>query len=117
VDTVRSQLAEVAAGSRFLLQGGDCAERFADCTAAAVEAKLRILQQMSLVLTWGARVPTLRIGRLAGQFSKPRSSDTEDVDGGMCGCEGVWGVVIEWGWGVRSSAADVRDVAISFPVL
>jgi len=81
VDELRSQLAEVAQGKRFLLQGGDCAERFQDVSADSIEKKLRILLQMSLVLTWGARVPTLRVARMAGQFAKPRSKDTELVDG------------------------------------
>jgi 3-deoxy-7-phosphoheptulonate synthase len=81
VDALRTQLAEVAAGTRFLLQGGDCAERFVDCAADPIEKKLRILLQMSLVLTWGARIPTLRIARMAGQFAKPRSKDTEVVEG------------------------------------
>ena len=81
VDLLRSQLAEVASGTRFLLQGGDCAERFVDCSAEPIEQKLKILLQMSLVLTWGARMPTLRIARMAGQFAKPRSKDTEVVDG------------------------------------
>lgn len=83
VEDLRQQLAEVAAGRRFLLQGGDCAERFQDCAAEPIERKLRILLQMSLVLTWGARVPTLRVARMAGQFAKPRSKDTEVV----CGAE------------------------------
>lgn len=78
---VRAQLAEVAQGKRFLLQGGDCAERFVDCSSEPIEKKLKILLQMSLILTWGARIPTLRIGRIAGQFAKPRSSPTEVVDG------------------------------------
>jgi 3-deoxy-7-phosphoheptulonate synthase len=77
----RNQLAEVALGKRFLLQGGDCAERFQDCAADSIDKKLRILLQMSLVLTWGARVPTLRVARMAGQFAKPRSKDTEVIDG------------------------------------
>jgi 3-deoxy-7-phosphoheptulonate synthase len=77
VDRLRSALAEVAAGRRFLLQGGDCAERFMDCAAEPIEKKLKILLQMSLVLTWGARMPTLRVARMAGQFSKPRSKETE----------------------------------------
>lgn len=81
---VRAQLAEVALGKRFLLQGGDCAERFVDCSAAPIEKKLKILLQMSLILTWGARIPTLRIGRIAGQFAKPRSSPVETVDGSEC---------------------------------
>lgn len=82
VDALRSQLAEVAEGKRFLLQGGDCAERFVDCSAEPIEQKLRILLQMSLVLTWGARIPTLRIARMAGQFSKPRSKDVETLADG-----------------------------------
>ena len=62
-------------------QGGDCAERFADCNSDAIEQKLKIMLQMSLVLTWGARVPTVRVARMAGQFAKPRSKATELVDG------------------------------------
>lgn len=81
VEDLRAQLAEVACGKRFLLQGGDCAERFQDCCSESIEKQLRILLQMSLVLTWGARVPTLRVARMAGQFAKPRSKDTEVVDG------------------------------------
>lgn len=81
VDALRAHLAEAARGKAFLLQGGDCAERFADCTKTAIEAKLKILLQMSLVLTWGARIPVIRVGRMAGQFAKPRSNDTETIDG------------------------------------
>lgn len=81
VTNLRAQLAEVAQGKRFLLQGGDCAERFLDCKADSIEKKLRIMMQMSLVLTWGARVPTVRMGRMAGQFAKPRSKPFEEVDG------------------------------------
>ena len=81
VDTLRKHLAKAARGEAFLLQGGDCAERFVDCRKAAIEAKLKILLQMSLVLTWGARIPVIRVGRMAGQYAKPRSSDTETVDG------------------------------------
>lgn len=81
VDRLRTQLAEVSRGERFLLQGGDCAERFADCNSDLIKKKLRILLQMSLVLVWGSRMPTVRIGRIAGQYAKPRSKDTEMVDG------------------------------------
>ena len=81
VDTLRARLAAAGRGEAFLLQGGDCAERFADCNRAAIEAKLKMLLQMSLVLTWGARLPVVRVGRLAGQYAKPRSCDTESVDG------------------------------------
>ncbi|EGD74339.1 3-deoxy-7-phosphoheptulonate synthase [Salpingoeca rosetta] len=81
VDDLKRYLGEVAAGKRFILQGGDCAERFVDCRQDRIEAKVKIMLQMSLVLVWGARVPLVRIGRMAGQFMKPRSSDTEVVDG------------------------------------
>jgi 3-deoxy-7-phosphoheptulonate synthase len=81
VDMLRSHLAAAGRGEAFLLQGGDCAERFADCNRGAIEAKLKILMQMSLVLTWGARLPVIRVGRMAGQFAKPRSQDMETVDG------------------------------------
>ncbi|MDQ3265988.1 MAG: 3-deoxy-7-phosphoheptulonate synthase class II [Myxococcota bacterium] len=77
---LRQQLAEAAEGKRFLLQGGDCAERFEDLTGRAVVNKLKILLQMSLVLTYGARKPIIRVGRMAGQYAKPRSSATEVVD-------------------------------------
>ena len=80
-DVLRKHLAAAGRGEAFLLQGGDCAERFADCNRQAIEAKLKILMQMSLVLTWGARLPVIRVGRMAGQFAKPRSQDTETVDG------------------------------------
>ena len=81
VDALRSHLAQAAQGKAFLLQGGDCAERFSDCRRSAVESKLKILLQMSLVLTWGARIPVIRMGRMAGQYAKPRSKDTETVEG------------------------------------
>ncbi len=81
IRTLRKRLARVARGEAFLLQGGDCAETFEDCRERPIEDKLKILLQMSLVLTWGARVPVVRLGRLAGQYSKPRSSDTETVGG------------------------------------
>jgi 3-deoxy-7-phosphoheptulonate synthase len=81
VEALRAHLAKAARGEAFLLHGGDCAERFADCNKNAIEAKLKILLQMSLVLTWGARIPVIRIGRMAGQYAKPRSKDTERVDG------------------------------------
>ena len=64
-----------------MLQGGDCAERFEDCARGPIERKLKILLQMSLVLTWGARLPVVRVGRIAGQFAKPRSRSTEVVNG------------------------------------
>ena len=81
VNTLRTHLAKAANGEAFLLQGGDCAEQFSDCRKSTVESKLKILLQMSLVLTWGARIPVIRMGRMAGQYAKPRSKDTETIDG------------------------------------
>lgn len=81
VDHLREAIGKAQRGEAFLLQGGDCAERFIDCAAAPIEDKLRVLLQMSLVLTWGARLPVLRVGRIAGQYAKPRSKPTEIVDG------------------------------------
>ena len=81
VDTLRQNLAKAAVGKAFLLQGGDCAERFVDCRRDTIENKLKILLQMSLVLTWGAQLPVIRVGRMAGQYAKPRSKPTEIIDG------------------------------------
>ncbi len=81
VTRLRQYLAEAAAGQRFLLQGGDCAESFADCTASVITNRLKVLLQMSLVLNYGLRKRVVRVGRYAGQFAKPRSSDTETRDG------------------------------------
>lgn len=81
VDNLKRQLADAAAGRRFLLQGGDCAERFQDCTPDAITSKIKILLQMSVVLAYGARQPVVRVGRIAGQYAKPRSADTEVIDG------------------------------------
>ena len=81
VDALRTRLARASRGEAFLLQGGDCAERFADCSKEPIEAKLKILLQMSLVLTWGARIPVVRVARIGGQYAKPRSKDTEVIDG------------------------------------
>jgi len=86
IDTLRRQLADAAEGKRFLLQGGDCAERFLDCKSTLIENKVKILLQMSLVLTWGARMPAIRVGRMAGQFAKPRSKPTEMVEGQEIPC-------------------------------
>ncbi len=81
VDRLRTLLADAAEGRRFLLQGGDCAEQFQDCAPEAIEGKLRVLLQMSVALTHGGRKPVIRVGRIAGQFAKPRSSATEEVLG------------------------------------
>ncbi len=81
IGTLKRQLAEAAAGRRFVLQGGDCAELFEDCESGSITNKLKILLQMSLVLTHGGRKPVVRIGRFAGQYAKPRSSDWETRNG------------------------------------
>ncbi|MEP6464028.1 MAG: 3-deoxy-7-phosphoheptulonate synthase class II [Frankiaceae bacterium] len=80
-DLLRERLAAVARGEAFLLHGGDCAETFATATADAVREKIRTLLQMAIVLTYGASVPVVKLGRIAGQYAKPRSSDSETVDG------------------------------------
>ena len=78
---LKKQLAQVAAGKAFLLQGGDCAESFADCESALISNRLKVLLQMSLVLVHGLRLPVVRVGRFAGQYAKPRSADLEEKDG------------------------------------
>ncbi len=78
---LRGQLAEATAGGRFVLQGGDCAERFVDCTSTRIANTLKVLLQMSLVLVVGAQRPVIRIGRFAGQYAKPRSANEETRDG------------------------------------
>ena len=70
-----------SAAQAFLLQGGDCAETFADCESDTIAKKLKILLQMSLVLLHGLKKPIIRVGRMAGQYAKPRSADTETRDG------------------------------------
>ena len=77
VDTLRSRLADAAAGKAFLMQGGDCAETFVDATADRIRNRVKTLLQMALVLTYGSSMPVIKMGRMAGQFAKPRSSDTE----------------------------------------
>jgi len=76
---LRGALAEVAAGQAFLLQAGDCAESFSDFSADSIRDKLKVILQMAVVLTYGAGVPVVKVGRIAGQFAKPRSSPTERV--------------------------------------
>ncbi|HUC58482.1 MAG TPA: 3-deoxy-7-phosphoheptulonate synthase class II [Streptosporangiaceae bacterium] len=80
-DQLTERLAAVTRGEAFVLHGGDCAETFAGSTASAVRAKLRTLLQMAVVLTYGASVPIVKIGRIAGQFGKPRSNPTETREG------------------------------------
>jgi 3-deoxy-7-phosphoheptulonate synthase len=86
IENLRHQLSEAVAGKRFLLQGGDCSESFADCESAAIAAKLKILLQMSLVLVQGGKKRVIRIGRFAGQYAKPRSADSETRDGVTLPC-------------------------------
>jgi 3-deoxy-7-phosphoheptulonate synthase len=81
VNALKAQLAEAQAGKRFVLQGGDCAETFADCRPELITNRLKVLLQMSLVLVHGLQQPVLRVGRFAGQYAKPRSTDTETRGG------------------------------------
>lgn len=78
---LRHSLADVAQGKAFLLQGGDCAELFDYCQDDAIDSKVKLLLQMSLVLIWGGNKPVVRIARMAGQYAKPRSKPTEMLDG------------------------------------
>jgi 3-deoxy-7-phosphoheptulonate synthase len=77
VDILRVRLARAARGESFLLQGGDCAETFAGATADQIRNRVKTLLQMAVVLTYGASMPVVKMGRMAGQFAKPRSSDSE----------------------------------------
>lgn len=81
VAALKAQLAAASAGRCFVLQAGDCAERFADCSSNRITNQIKILLQMSLVLVQGSKKPVVRIGRFAGQYAKPRSADFEIVDG------------------------------------
>lgn len=80
VDRLREQLGQVAEGKAFLLQCGDCAELFSYCNPSQIEAKLKLTLLMSLIIIHGVRLPVVRIGRIAGQYAKPRSKPTEMVD-------------------------------------
>ncbi|KAK4688758.1 3-deoxy-7-phosphoheptulonate synthase, partial [Tremellales sp. Uapishka_1] len=80
IDRLRSQLADVALGKAFLLQGGDCAELFQDCSQDPIEHKLSLILLMSLIILHGSRLPVVRIARIAGQYAKPRSKPTEIVE-------------------------------------
>ncbi len=81
IEALRERLAIAQRGDAFLLMGGDCAETFADCDSDKIAKKLKILLQMSLVLLHGLKKPIIRVGRMAGQYAKPRSADTETRDG------------------------------------
>jgi 3-deoxy-7-phosphoheptulonate synthase len=80
-DSLRDKLAMASRGEAFLLQGGDCAETFAESTADRIRNKIKTILQMAAVLTYGASLPVIKMGRMAGQYAKPRSSDTETRDG------------------------------------
>jgi 3-deoxy-7-phosphoheptulonate synthase len=81
IEALKEQIAAAQRGESFLLQGGDCAETFEDCESDKIAKKLKILLQMSLVLIYGLKKPVIRVGRMAGQYAKPRSADTETRDG------------------------------------
>jgi|SRR5687767_4287482 len=81
IESLKRQIADAQQGRRFLLQGGDCAETFAECESGPIARKLKILLQMSLILLHGLKQPVIRVGRFAGQYAKPRSADTETRDG------------------------------------
>lgn len=81
IEGLKEQLAEASEGRRFLLQGGDCSENFEECNSAIIAAKLKIILQMSLVLIYGSGKRVIRVGRIAGQYAKPRSSDFEEQEG------------------------------------
>ncbi len=79
--SLKEQLAKVSMGEAFVLQAGDCAESFDGFNADAIREKLRVILQMAVVLTYSSGVPTVKVGRIAGQFAKPRSKPTETIDG------------------------------------
>ncbi len=81
IETLREKLGQAALGKAFLLQGGDCSENFEECESPIIARKLKILLQMSLVLVHGCQMPVIRVGRLAGQYAKPRSNDLETRQG------------------------------------
>ncbi len=81
IDALKEHIAKAQRGDAFVLQGGDCAETFDECTSENIVAKLKILLQMSLVILYGLKKPVVRVGRMAGQYAKPRSADTETRDG------------------------------------
>lgn len=81
IEALKDHIARAQRGEEFVLQGGDCAESFEDCTSENIVAKLKILLQMSLVMLYGLKKPVVRVGRMAGQYAKPRSADLETRDG------------------------------------
>ena len=81
IESLKSQLAQAARGEAFLLQGGDCSESLDDCETESIVRNLKVLMQMSFVLIFGSMKKVIRVGRIAGQYAKPRSNDTETRDG------------------------------------
>ncbi len=81
VECLKQNLAEVAAGKAFILQGGDCAESFQEFSENHVQSMVKVMLQMAVTLTFAGRCPVVKIGRMAGQFAKPRSADSEEIDG------------------------------------
>lgn len=81
VKNLKAEIARAGRGEAFILQGGDCAESFNDCRSEVISNKLKIILQMSLILLYGLRKPIIRVGRIAGQYAKPRSSDFETING------------------------------------
>jgi len=81
IRTLKTMLAKAAEGNAFLLQGGDCSEDFNNCTAPGIRETLKVILQMAVVLTYAGGKPVVKVGRIAGQYAKPRSSDTENVNG------------------------------------
>src|SRR5690606_26946090 len=79
VRRLKASLAQVAAGRAFLLQGGDCAESFAEFSADNIRDTFKVMLQMAVVLPWGAQLPVVKVGRMAGQSAKPRSAATEKI--------------------------------------
>ena len=78
---LKKKLAKAVTGEAFLLQGGDCAEDFQNCTAPSIRETLKVILQMAIVLTYAGGKPVIKVGSIAGQYAKPRSSDTENVNG------------------------------------
>ena len=91
VERLQEQLAEVARGEAFLLQGGDCAETFVDNTEPHIRGNIRTLLQMAVVLTYGASLPVVKVARIAGQYAKPRSSDIDSL-----GLKSYRGDMVNW---------------------
>ena len=85
-DVLRGLMAAAGEGRAFVLQGGDCAETFAEATADRIRSKIKTILQMAVILTYGASLPVVKIGRMAGQYAKPRSSDNETRDGVELAC-------------------------------